>query len=261
MRPPARGIRPTSALLALFAAAACGAPERTPERTPQPQPVAVLVPAELDLPEGLRLETTEPEVAEPNRDLHGPADVDGYIARLESADRLAELRPEIVIEVLALGPDANVADIGCGPGVFALPFAAAVPEGLVYAVDVEPRQLDEVRALLLAREVGNVIPVLASYENPHLPPHGVDLIFIGDTYHHFEERVAYLRVLARDLAPGGRLALLEYKPGDIPVGPPASHKLAPGVMEAELAEAGFVPAASFDFHRWHDFTVWKLRER
>ena len=39
-------------------------------------------------------------------------------------------------------PDAVVADIGSGPGVFSIPLAAAVPDGLVYAVDVEPAQLD-----------------------------------------------------------------------------------------------------------------------
>jgi SAM-dependent methyltransferase len=259
LRSSARESRSASALLALFAATACGAPERTPERPPQPQPVAVLVPAELDLPEALRLEASEPEAAEPNRDLHGPADVDGYIARLESADRLAELRPGIVIEILALEPDANVADIGCGPGVFALRFARACPDGLVYAADVEPRQLDRLREHLRETGIENVVPVLASYATPHLPPGRIDLIFIGDTLHHFEERIAYVRGLRRFLAPGGRIAIFEYKPGPLPVGPPPDHKLEHGQLAAEMREAGYVLQADHASHEYHDFQVWVPR--
>lgn len=194
--------------------------------------------------------------SDPNRDPHGPADVDDYIARLESPERLAELQPDAVVARLAPARDAWVADIGCGPGVFALPFARAAGEGLVFAVDVEPRQLDRLRERLRAERVANVVPVLASFETPHLPEGRFDLIFVGDTYHHFEERVAYARGLARLLRPGGRMAILEYKPGDLPVGPPPEHKLAEGELERELTQAGWRLEARFDTHTWHDFQVW-----
>ena len=259
MRARPRHPRAASALLALFGAIACGAPEREPERTPPPAPIAPLAPAELELPEALRLAPAAVEPSEPNRDLHGPADVDGYIARLESADRLADLRPEIVIEILALEPHAIVADLGSGPGVFALRFARACPDGLVYAVDVEPRQLDRLREHLRETGIDNVVPVLASYETPHLPPGRIDLIFIGDTFHHLEDRVAYVRALGRFLAPGGRLAVFEYKPGPLPVGPPPDHKLASGQLVTEMREAGYELQAEHATHEYHDFQVWVPR--
>jgi SAM-dependent methyltransferase len=191
-----------------------------------------------------------------NRDPRGPADVDDYIARLESPERLAELQPALVIERLALAPDAWVADIGCGPGVFALPFAGAAPQGVVFAVDVEPRQLDRLRERLSAEGVRNVVPVLASFDTPNLPDGRFDLLFVGDTYHHFNDRVAYVRGLARLLKPHGRLAVLEYKPGPLPVGPPPEHKLSAGQLERELGEAGWRLEARFDTHEYHDFQVW-----
>jgi len=191
-----------------------------------------------------------------NRDRHGPSDVDEYIERLESPTRLSELRPGVVVERLALAPDAWVADIGCGPGVFALPFARALPRGLVFAADVEPRQLDRLRERTDEAGLRNVVPVLASYADPHLPDGRFDLVFIGDTYHHFSDRVAYVRELARLLRPGGRLAILEYKPGPLPVGPPPDHKLGPGELERELTEAGWRLETRFDTHAYHDFQVW-----
>lgn len=194
--------------------------------------------------------------ADPNRDLHGPPDVDDYIERLESPTRLVELRPDVVVERLQIAPDAWVADIGCGPGVFALLFARAASAGLVFAVDVEPRQLDRLRGRLVAENLRNVVPVLASYGTPHLPEGRFDLVFVGDTYHHFGDRVAYVRNIARLLRPGGRLAILEYKSGSLPVGPPPEHKLTEGQLERELSEAGWQLEARFDTHEHHDFQVW-----
>jgi SAM-dependent methyltransferase len=191
-----------------------------------------------------------------NRDPHGPADVEAYISGLESPERVAQLQPDLVVERLQLAPDAWVADLGCGPGVLSRAFARACPAGVILAVDIEPLQLDRLREHLRVEELDNVVPVLASADDPHLPPGRVDLVFIGDTYHHFEGRVAYMRELRRALRPGGRLALLEYKPGDLPVGPPAERKLAPGELEDELRAAGWRLDARFDTHRWHDFTVW-----
>ena len=191
-----------------------------------------------------------------NRDPHGPADVEAYIAELESGKRRKQLQPELVVERLQLAADAWVADLGCGPGVFSLAFARACPQGVVLAVDIEPRQLDRLGEHLRAEELDNVVPVLAAPDDPHLPPGRIDLIFIGDTYHHLEDRVAYMRALRRALRPDGRLALLEYKPGDLPVGPPPERKLAAGELESELEAAGWRVEARFDTHAYHDFQVW-----
>ncbi len=191
-----------------------------------------------------------------NRDRLGPSDIAGYISGLESDARIEELNPAGVLAKLALEPNSVVADIGCGPGVFTLRFARAMPRGLVYAVDVEPKQLDAVRAHLLAGGFENVVPVLASYSTPHLPAASCDLLFIADTYHHIDDRVAYMRRLQRVLRRGGRLALLEYKPGLLPIGPPPEHKLDEGVMGRELTEAGWTRVAHFDSHKYHTFEIW-----
>jgi len=191
-----------------------------------------------------------------NRDRHGPSDIAAYISGLESDARIEELNPAGVLAKLALEPNAVVADIGCGPGVFTLRFARALPRGLVYAVDVEPKQLDALRAHLLAGGFENVVPVLASYSTPHLPAASCDLLFIADTYHHIDDRVAYMRRLQRVLRRGGRLALLEYKPGPQPMGPPPEKKLAEGEMAKELTEAGWTRVAHFDSHKYHTFEIW-----
>lgn len=193
-----------------------------------------------------------------NRDPHGDPDVARYVAKLASPERLAELKVDEVVSALHIAADAVVGDLGCGPGLFAVAFARAAPEGFVLAGDVEPGQLDALRARLALGSVTNVVPVLSSPNDAHFPPGRLDLIFVGDTYHHLSDRVEYFRRLQRALAPGGRLAVLEYKPGKLPVGPPPEHKLPAGVREKELDEAGFALVERFLSHEYHDFEVWRV---
>jgi SAM-dependent methyltransferase len=199
----------------------------------------------------------------PNRDLHGPRDTALYVEMLQSDTRIRELKPELVAQNLfehaGLSRDSVIADIGCGPGIFVWPFAKLIPDGFLFAVDVEPAQLDALREGLLARKVENVVPVLASYSTPHLPVASCDAIFIADTYHHFEDRAAYMALLRRRLAPGGYLVLLEYKDGDLPVGPPAKHKVLKEVRHAKLVSAGFELDRELSTHIFHDFEFWRLR--
>ena len=51
--------------------------------------------------------------------------------------------------------------------------------------------------------------------------------------------------------------ILEYKPGELPVGPPADHKLSHEVRYRELREAGYQLAQRFETHEFHDFEVWR----
>jgi ubiquinone/menaquinone biosynthesis C-methylase UbiE len=187
--------------------------------------------------------------AEPN--------VEKYIAKLESAERVADLQVDKVLEKLALPADAVIGDLGCGPGIFALAFAKACPRGIVYASDIEPAQLDRVRAGIAKLGVRNIVPVLASYDDPHFPPGRADVVFIGDTYHHLQDRVAYMQRLKGVLKKDGRVVVFEYKPGTLPVGPPAEHKLPEGVLAKELAAAGYTEVQRFDTHAYHDFIVWR----
>lgn len=193
-----------------------------------------------------------------NRDKHGPADLDEYIQKLQSPGRVADLGVDKVIDKLHLPADAQVGDLGCGPGVFSMAFAKACPRGVVFASDVEPAQLDQVNVKIAAEGARNVVPVLAAYDDPHFPPARLDLVFIADTFHHLEDRVAYLRRLQGVFTPSGRLAILEYKPGPLPVGPPPDHKLAAGEMEKELVEAGYARVERFDTHPNHDFEIWRV---
>jgi ubiquinone/menaquinone biosynthesis C-methylase UbiE len=192
-----------------------------------------------------------------NRDPHGPANVSAYIAQLENAKRESYLPTKRVVELLGLKGSERVADLGCGPGVVSVELATAVPTGIVLAIDVEPAQLDRVNAKITKDGIRNVVPVLCTTDDARIPPAFADIIVIVDTYHHFDERVAYLRRLGASLAPGGKIVNIDFKDGDLPEGPPASHKVVKATMLAEFAEAGFRVAREEKEFQYHDYTVFE----
>jgi len=120
-------------------------------------------------------------------------------------------QPQKVIEALALRPGDHVADLGSGSGYFTFRLAEAVgPQGKVYAVDVDREMNDLVAKATQGKNIGNVKVILARLDDPLLPPAGVDLVFTVNTYHHFENRVAYFQKLRKYLRPGGRIAVIDF---------------------------------------------------
>lgn len=191
------------------------------------------------------------------KDHHGnPADLDGYIARMEEPSRAAWQKPDEVVRALGLRPGQAACDVGAGPGYFSLRLARAVGEaGHVYAVDVEPRILSVLRDRVQSSNARNVTPVLSLPGDALLPAASCDLILIVDTYHHFPDGPAYLRRLSRALRPGGRIANVDFHKRELPVGPPPEHKVAREAFLADATAAGLRLAEEHTFLPYQYFVV------
>ena len=166
-------------------------------------------------------------------------------------------KPDEILDALQLPPTARVADIGAGTGYFSVRIANRVPNGKVFAVDIEP---DMVRYLgeRAHREHLHILqPVLASANSPNLPE-AVDVALIVDTYHHIDDRVAYFSQLKSSLQPGGRLAIVDFKT-DAPEGPPSALRIPPERVIAELEQAGYALVAKHDFLPRQYFLVFRVR--
>jgi ubiquinone/menaquinone biosynthesis C-methylase UbiE len=168
-----------------------------------------------------------------------PKDVAGNIASQDAPERAAWQKPDQVLDALALRPGQVVCDIGAGTGYFALRAAKRVGDkGRVFAVDVEPKILDVLRAKIEKTGVRNVTPVLAVAADPLLPPQACDLVLIVDAYHHFPDRPNYLARLAALLKPGGRLANVDWQKKKTDFGPEPEHRVAREDFLADAAKAG-----------------------
>ncbi|RUL87625.1 class I SAM-dependent methyltransferase [Tautonia sociabilis] len=138
-------------------------------------------------------------------------DVERYVERFESESREVFTRRDEVVRALGLEPGMDVADVGAGTGLYTIPMAAAVgPRGAVFAVDIAPNFLRYIADRAKKEGLNNVCTVLGGQDSPNLPPASVDLVFICDTYHHFENPAAMLAGIHRALRPGGRLVVIDF---------------------------------------------------
>jgi len=192
---------------------------------------------------------------------HTFEDAGRWVQEFEDPSRDAWQKPDEVLGALALQQGDRVADIGAGSGYFTRRFARTVGEsGIVYAVDIEPNMLQHIAQRAAEDGQTNIVPVLARPDSPMLAAGSVDVIFICDTIHHIENRSSYYQVLKRDLAPGGRLVIVDFlKQEDVPVGPPMEMKIAKGDLIAELVAAGFRLKYERDFLPYQYFVVFEPR--
>jgi cyclopropane fatty-acyl-phospholipid synthase-like methyltransferase len=124
-----------------------------------------------------------------------------WAKEFDDPSRNAWQKPEQILDALNLGPTARVAYLGAGTGYFSVRIAKRVPEGKVFAIDIEPEMLRYLSERARREHLSTVIPVVANEETPNIPE-PVDLILVVDTYHHIDDRIAYFNRLRKSLKPG-----------------------------------------------------------
>ena len=169
---------------------------------------------------------------------HRFTDAETWAKMFEGPERDAWQKPEAVIKALDLKQDTIIADIGSATGYFPVRFARACPKGRVYGIDIEKNMVDYLNQRAGSENVPNLSGILGEPDDPKLPE-PVNLVFICNTYHHIEDRQIYFEKLKKHLRPGAMLVILDFKKGELPVGPPDQMKLSPDEVISELASAGY----------------------
>lgn len=178
---------------------------------------------------------TQASPGQGHRRLFAPQD----LGLLESPDRAAWQRPDVIMDALQIADGSVVADIGAGAGWFTIRLARRVgPRGLVYSQDVQRQMLEAIRRRVTREGLENVETRLGSGSDPNLPTGTLDAVLVVDAYQEVEDRVSFLRNLARALKPNGRIGVVNYTPGNGGPGPDAEDRVERSVVESHVQAAG-----------------------
>ena len=141
-----------------------------------------------------------------------PPDLADSIQRFESNGRDVFDHRQEIVAALELRPGMTVADVGAGTGLFTRLFSPAVgANGKVYAVDISKEFIDHIEKLAREQHMENIVGVVCKEDSAELPAESVNLVFICDTYHHFEFPQKTMHSIYTALKPKGQLVLIDYR--------------------------------------------------
>lgn len=149
-----------------------------------------------------------------------------------------------LIEVLELEKGSVVADIGAGDGNQTLELAKYVgPDGQLYSSELEP-ELQNLQEAVKRSDLNNVIVIEGDPKQTNLPEQCCDAIFLRRVYHHFDDPTAMNTSIWQSLKPGGRLAVIDFRPRESEADPEGRdrgdhHGVTAETVIRELKEVGF----------------------
>ncbi len=158
------------------------------------------------------------------------------------------LKPERVVQSLAIGKGDYIADFGAGHGYFTIPFARAVGgDGKVYAIDIQRSVLDIVRSRARQEHLLNIEYIRADLDRAggsRLKDKFLDVVFIANILFQAPQKVAFMQEAYRVLRQGGRLIVIEWNTGadGVPgsrIGPDDGARVKKDDVRARASEAGF----------------------
>jgi ubiquinone/menaquinone biosynthesis C-methylase UbiE len=133
-------------------------------------------------------------------------------------------------------------DAGCGDGYFSVAAAKVVGDGgRVYAFDVDRDAIGRLEKEIAEKKLANIEAKVADVSRVlPLEDESVDVVFISNVLHGLVangESERALKEVARVTRHQGKLAVVEFKKNESPMGPPLSIRLSP--EDVEMLALGF----------------------
>jgi ubiquinone/menaquinone biosynthesis C-methylase UbiE len=165
------------------------------------------------------------------------------------------LDPDAVIAQLEVESGSFVADFGCGPGYFSLPFARIIgEEGHLYALDVLPQALERVSGQAKLDGLNNISTERVNLEKSHgshLEDGTLDWVIMKDILFQNQDKKTILAEAYRVLKNGGRVIFVEWGGNDSGIGPQKDVRIGEKELKDMIVDAGFELEKEIDAGFFH----------
>ena len=127
-------------------------------------------------------------------------------------------------------------DAGCGDGYIAIKAVEEyLPDGRVYAVDAYDESIRGLNDYKSENNIENLINIEADITKPipGVEDDSIDVAIMVNVFHGFtsENRDDVIDEFGRILKNGGKMAIMDFKPIELPRGPPVDIKYSPDELE------------------------------
>jgi len=142
-----------------------------------------------------------------------------------------------IIRELDLKGDETFMDAGCGDGHNAIKVLEDYNhKGTVYTVDIYDASIEDMDRYKEENKVENLINIEADITEgiPGVDDESIDVILMVNVFHGFKasrKMDEAIEELARIVKKDGKISIMDYKPWDVPKGPPTQYRSSPEDLE------------------------------
>ncbi|WP_458453688.1 class I SAM-dependent methyltransferase [Methanobrevibacter sp.] len=150
-----------------------------------------------------------------------------------------------ILSQLNLEGNETFMDAGCGDGYISKKaIEEFLPDGKVYAIDVYSESVKNLKEYATENEMGNLMAIQGdlTQEISGIDDESVDVILMLNVFHGFKasgEMGKVIEVLKRLCKVGGRIAVMDFKPIEMPRGPPIEIRCSHAEVESLFEKHGF----------------------
>lgn len=168
----------------------------------------------------------QPQFPKPHRDV--AAIVGDTFSTEDARDRMGEA--EQVMQLAGVREGMWVADVGAGQGYYTVRLARVVgAKGRVLAEDIVSRVTDQLAERVQRERLDNVAVTLGTPDDPALPAHTFDRVFLVHMYHEVASPYAFLWHMREGLKPSGLVVVVDANR------PVERHGMPPEELKCEFA--------------------------
>lgn len=155
--------------------------------------------------------------------------------KLENPVRVAELDPEGTLYKLGLKAGDIFCDIGAGSGLFTLP-AARITGATAYALETDQAMLDLIRERADSEGL-DIRTKRVTDDGFGIPDATADVVLLATVLHEIQNRHVFLTNVRTLLRNNGKVAVIEFREGETPMGPNPSHRMGRDSILLAMSEA------------------------
>jgi len=169
-----------------------------------------------------------------------------------------------VLRYVGINEGDRFLDLGCGDGHFSIAASQAVgKDGIVHAFDVDEESIARLRNEIAEKKITNIkASVVDITKKLPLADESISLAFMSNVLHGLVENGAAdstLNEIARVTPYNGKLAVVEFKKQESPMGPPLPIRLSAEDVETLARGYGFSKESVQEVGPYHYATI--LRKR
>lgn len=132
--------------------------------------------------------------------------------------------------------DETFLDAGCGDGYISIKAVEDyLPDGEVYAVDIHDESIEALNDYIKENNLENLSTIVADFTKgvPDVKDASVDAVLMLNVFHGFtdDDQSDVIGELSRLIKDDGKIALMDFKPIDMPIGPPTEIRISPSELE------------------------------